>query len=53
MITDVFRTQSNILDGAFCKNSWLQVFFGVSQGYEYASDKTKQNLGALSYFTTN
>ena len=21
---------------------------GVSQGYEYASDKTKQNLGALS-----
>ena len=24
----------------------------VSQGYEYASDKTKQNPGVLSFFST-
>ena len=56
IIRDVFRTQRNIDDGAFCKNSWLHstvdyfcktLHIRFSQGYESASDKAKQNPGAL------
>ena len=57
IIRDVSRTQRNIWDGVFCKNSWLHLtvdylckhfILGVSQGYEYSSDEAKQNSGGLS-----
>ena len=56
IIRDIFRHQWYILDVAFVKivdciqpltNFPKHFILGVPQGYEYVSDKTKQNPNAL------